>query len=116
MRELQTHDVFVALKVVRAAGVKDEIRKVAALVAEKEKIKIEDVGLEFIFGLFEKVPEAENAIYDLIGGILEIKPSEIRTMNPFELFEKLEQLKEFVSTEQAKRFFKYVAALMEKQK
>ena len=120
MRKLQTHDVFMALKVIRAAGMKEEIKNVATLVQEAEKrkikIKIEDVGFEFIFGVLEKLAgtEAEDSIYNLLSGPLEIDASEIKIMDPFELVEKIKAMKEVVNLEQAKSFFKSVAALMEK--
>ena len=120
MRKLQTHDVFMALKVVRAAGVREEVKRVALLTKLKEKngeeIKLEDIGVDFILGCIEKLSgtESEYAIYDLLSGPLEMHPEEIMVMDPLELIEKITGLKEVIDMEAMKSFFKSVAALMEK--
>lgn len=120
MRKLQTHDVFMALKLIRAAGVKDEVRHVLQLTEVKEKqnqkISIRDVGIEFFLGLMEKLAgtESENAFYELLAGPLEIETEEIKTMDPLDLIEKIQDLREVVDSERLKRFFKSVAGLMEK--
>ena len=120
MRKLQTHDVFMALKLIRAAGVKDEVRRIYQIVEVKEKegekLNIKDVGIEFVLGLMEKLAgtESENAFYELLAGPLEIEAEEIKTMDPLDLIDEVEKLKEVINGERFKRFFKSVAGLMEK--
>lgn len=120
MRKLQTHDVFMALKLVRAAGVKDEVSRIFKLteVMEKQgkKISIRDVGIEFILGVMEKLAgtESENAFYELLAGPLEIEVEEIKTMDPLDLIEKVQGLQEVIDGERIKNFFKSVAGLAEK--
>lgn len=120
MRKLQTHDVFMALKLIRAAGVKDEVRAMVQMVETKEKngqkFNIRDAGMEFIFGLLEKFAgtESENAFYELLSGPLEIDVEEIKTMDPLDLVEKIQGLQEVIDGERFKNFFKSVAGLVEK--
>ena len=120
MRKLQTHDVFMALKLIRAAGVKDEVSRILKLTEIKEKqgesVSIRDVGIEFILGVMEKLAgtESENAFYELLAGPLEIDAEEIKTMDPLDLIEKIQGLQEVVDGERLKNFFKSVAGLMEK--
>lgn len=120
MRKLQSHDVFMALKLIRAAGLKDEVRRVYALVEakekEKKKLSIRDVGIEFFLGLLEKLAgtEAENAFYELLAGPLELEVEEIKTMDPLDLIDAVQGLQEVIDGERLKRFFKSVAGLAEK--
>lgn len=120
MRKLQTHDVFMALKLVRATGMKDEVSRIFNLMEAKdkqgEKVSIRDVGIEFVLGVMEKLAgtESENAFYDLLAGPLEIEAEEIKTMDPLDLIDKLHGLKEVVDGDRLKNFFKSVAGLMEK--
>ena len=120
MRKLQTHDVFMALKLIRAAGVKDEVSRIVNFIEIKEKegkrVSIRDVGVEFILGVMEKLTgtESENAFYELLAGPLEIEAEEIRTMDPLDLIDKVKDLQEVIDGERLKRFFKSVAGLMEK--
>lgn len=114
MRKLQTHDVFMALKVINAAQIKDEVKRIALLVQSKKKLDVQDVGLEFILGCMEKMSgtKAEKAFYDLLAGPLELEASEIETMDPLELIEKIKDLKEVIDMDGLKAFFKSVSALM----
>lgn len=120
MRKLQTHDVFMGLKLVRAAGVKDEVSRIFKLMEtkkkEEEKVSIRDVGLEFILGVMEKLAgtESENAFYELLAGPLEIEAEEIKTMDPLDLIDKVQGLQEVIDGEKLKNFFKSVAGLAEK--
>ena len=120
MRKLQTHDVFMALKLVKAAGVKDEVSRIYQIVEVKEKegkkLNIKDVGIEFVLGLMEKLAgtESENAFYELLAGPLEKEAEEIKTMEPLDLIDEVEKLKEVIDGERFKRFFKSVAGLAEK--
>lgn len=120
MRKLQPHDVFMALKLVRAAGVKDEVRNLAKLMEIKEKqgekLGARDIGIEFFLGLMEKLAgtESENAFYELLAGPLEIEAEEIKTMDLMDFLDKVQGLGEVIDGERLKNFFKSVAGLAEK--
>lgn len=113
MRKLQTHDVFVAAKLIKTIGIRNEVKAMALKVSNGQKLKVEEVGVEFFLNVIENASseEAENGLYDLLGGILEISPADIRTMDPLELLKTLKELAEFIDVESWKAFFKSVATV-----
>lgn len=116
MRKLQTHDIFMALKVINAAQIKDEVKRIAMLTQNGKQLKVKEVGVEFILGCLEKISgtEAEQSIYELLSGPMQIEAEEIKTMDPFDLVDKIEELGEFIGKDKIKNFFKRVADLMTK--
>ncbi len=117
MRNIQTHDVFVALQIANSAGVKDEVQKMASRVANGEKISVQKAGIEFMFNVLGNCADekTENLIYKFIGGILEEDPAELRVMNPLLLIEKIKGLKEVISVEDWKDFFHSLSAVIQMQ-
>ena len=115
MRNLQTKDLFSAIRVLNKIGVREEIKDVAKRADESknQKTKI-DMGFDLLFGILEKATQkqAETEIYNFIADIFECGADEVSTMNPVELFSKLEEAACF---EEWKSFFKHVAALMKKK-
>lgn len=111
MRKLQTTDVFAALRIVKAAGVADEVKKIARILEEKEKteaeVSIMDIGIEMIVGIMEKLAgtDAEKAFYRFLSGPMEIKEKDIATMDPIELVDKIMEMKDVVDVERWKKFF-----------
>ena len=114
MRALQTHDVFKAVKIVNALGVRDEVKKIALSLEGKKKINEREIGVEFILNILGSAGDekVENLIYDLLGGILEIEPEEIRVMDPLKLVENIKALSAVIDVENWKSFFHYVASMM----
>lgn len=114
MRALQTHDVFKAVKIVNALGVRDEVKKIALSLEGKKKINEREIGVEFILNILGSAGDekVENLIYDLLGGILEIDPEEIKTMDPLKLIENIKALSAVIDVENWKSFFHYVASMM----
>lgn len=114
MRNLQTHDVFVALKIANSAGIKEEFQKMALMASEGKNINEREIGISFIMTILGHCAEeqTERLIYDFLGGILEISPADIRTMNPLELVEKIKALKEVISVDEWKAFFQSVSQVL----
>ena len=117
MRNLQTHDIFVAMKVVNSVGVADEIKRVALMVSEKKEVNIDKIGIEFLFSIMAKCANdnTENLIYEFLGGILEMDPKDIKVMDPMELVENIKKLNEVISVEQWKAFFQSLLNLIRQQ-
>lgn len=88
MRKLQTSDVFELARLIKRAGIKDELKDVA-LKANKEDI--EGTGFDLIFGVVEKLTEqkVEDDLYKFLSGPLEESPEEVKVMDPLELVEKI---------------------------
>lgn len=119
MKQLATSDVFAAMRIVKAAQLSDEVARMGALVKSGHKVNMEEVGLQFVFRCIEKCAgtEAEKAIYNFLGNILDIEPKKIAATDPFELFDLLTEYKAqfFDGEENQKRvasFFGCVAKLM----
>lgn len=115
MRKLQTHDVFMAMKLVRVANIRDEFEKIQKL-ASKKGANVNDIGYEFIFGVIEKLSgtEAENAFYELLAGPLEMDANDIKTMDPLELINTIKAMSEVINVEEWSAFFKSVSAFLTK--
>lgn len=107
MRGLQTHDVFVALRLVNTTGLRDEFKKMANQVANGKKLNEREVGIDFILNVLGACGNeaTESLVYDFLSGIMEIPAPEIKTMDPMKLVENLKMLKEYISVEEWKSFF-----------
>jgi len=109
MRNLRTSDLFEAIRLTSAIGIREEIKEVARQAEENKgkKIKV-DFGVDLILGIMEKAAQesAEKEIYKFIANILECEWEEVRDMDPIDL---LDQLEKVADLEKWKNFFKRVA-------
>lgn len=115
MRNLETHDVFAAARLLKKIGVREEIKAVAKEAEENESKRVRfDMGFDLMFGILEKATEenAEIEIYKFIAELFECEWEEVRRMKPIDLFKKLEEV---ANIEEWKSFFGYVAKLMKKK-
>lgn len=109
MRNLQAHDIFAAARVIKAIGVKDELKEIC-----QKSNNISDVwgrGYDFIYTIFEKAVEerAEDLIFEFLAGVMEKPVEEIKNGDALEL---LEMLTEKESVECWKAFFTKLASLI----
>lgn len=114
MRNLETHDVFLAVRLLNKIGVREEIREVAKQAEENKTKKVRfDMGFDLMFGILEKATteNAETEIYKFIANIFECEWEEVRKMKPVALMKKLEEVASF---EEWKDFFGYVKRLMKR--
>ena len=115
MRTLQLTDVFAAVRLLGEIEMREEVKEIA-LRADEVKTKSEKttLGIDLIFGVIEKATtkSAENKIYEFLANIFECAPDEVRTMDPIDLMDKLEEVADF---EKWKRFFGHVAKLITKK-
>lgn len=113
MRKLQSSDVFNALRVIKKAGIKSEIKPVIATVA-KGGMSIEDVGIEGVLTVIEIFAEkkSEQAIYDVLAGPFEMEPKDVEKLELDDLIDKLQQL---ASENDLKRYFTVLAGMIGKK-
>lgn len=107
MRNLQTKDLFSAVRTIKKIGVREEFKKVLTKGNSNEN----EVGLDLIFSLLEKASEnnSEQSIYEFLSGPLEMKQEEIAVMDPVDLLESIEKI---ANIEKWKDFFKKVSQFM----
>lgn len=115
MRKLKSTDLFAALRVVKAIGVKDEIVALAdSLKNRTDKKTQEEIGTALVLGVLSNcgTKEAEDAFYAFFAPPTEKTEDELRDMD---LLDFAELVKGFVITtdlEAWKRFFKSLAGVL----
>ena len=116
MRKLQTQDVFKMARIIRTADMREQISGTIkkAKQAERRQIRekgkasadrlIENVGIEILMSVLDACgnPEVERQVYDLLGGVAEKKPEEIKTQS-FDA--TVELIKEIAKENNMKNFF-----------
>ena len=114
MRQLNTCDVFSAMRVVKAAGVKEEIKRIALEVSEKKEVNQREVGAELILSVIEGLSEknSENLMYEFLSGPLEMDVKEISELKITELIEKIKELGKLESPEGWASFFRSLGDLI----
>lgn len=113
MRKLQTSDLFSALRLIRKANLKEEIKPILKM-AGSGQMEVEDVGIEGILSVIEILSEkkSEQAIYEVLSGPFEMEPEQIEKMDLCTLVERLETL---ARENDLKRFFTLLAGLNSKK-
>ena len=93
MRKLKSADVFVALRMIKKASIKEEMRPYFALAAEG-KLNVNDLGIETVLGLMEILCEkkAEFAFYEFLAGPFEKTAEEIEDMDLDQFVQQLAQI------------------------
>ena len=114
MRELRTCDVFGAMRVVKASGVKDEIKRIALEINGKTEINQREVGAELILSIIEGLSEkkAESLMYEFLAAPFEMSAEDIGKLTITELIEKLKELGRLESPEGWSSFFKSLGDLI----
>ena len=114
MRKLNTSDVFAFARIVKASGMREELKKILKDVAASEEKDLEDVGMDTILAILEALSEkqSEAAIYKLLAGPFETTAEEVETMELPELAENLRTLSE---ENDLKAFFNYVSGIAGKK-
>lgn len=129
MRTLISGDLFAALRLVREIGIKEEMRRFAALLGDREKndkegknISLEklkeELGMELIFGILANcgTPAVEKAFYNFLEGPMEIQAEELREMDLLEFGHKVMEMVAMNDLEHWRAFFTSLAGLMKKLK
>lgn len=114
MRNLQSSDIFSACRLMSAIGVKEEFKALAEKATlTKDKNTMMDAGYELIFTLLEKATtsKAEQEWYKFLGNIFEVKPEEVKTMDPCDV---LDNMLEVANVQKWRDFFSRVLQLMKR--
>lgn len=113
MRSLQSGDIFAACRLLKAIGVRDEIKKVAEKATSMQDFKSFDVGFDLIYNLFEMAvtSEAEKEWYKFFAGIFECKAEEVKQMDPCDFIDKV---LEVADVQKWRDFFSKVLSLTNK--
>ena len=112
MKRITSEDTFRAIRLVKAAGIKDEIKKMTKVVEqmqkEKKEIDIEEIGSDFFFNIIDGMADekTETLFYLFLSGPLESTPDEVKKMSLWDLAEKIKELIRFESPEGWRSFFK----------
>lgn len=111
MRKIQTQDIFPMLRIINAADLKEDFKKIASTATGK--IDTEAIGYDLIFKVLEKAAntKTEKAIYEFLSGIFECSTQEVKEMD---LIKLVSGLKECADIESWKVFFRSVSALTTK--
>ena len=114
MRKLITADVFAFARVIKASGMREQLTSyVRKLAAQDKELDVEAVGYEGLLVMIEALAErkAENALYEALGSIADLKPEEIRNLPPAEFFNLF---KEIFEENDIQAFFGYVSGILGK--
>ncbi len=114
MRKLGTKDTFAAMRIIKTAGVIDEIKKIAARINSANDMNAEDIGIEVIFNVLGKLCEkdCEKLVFEFASGLFEMDVKTVEEMPPTEFCQKL---LECANIEEWKRFFTFAARAIQKQ-
>lgn len=112
MRKLQSSDLFAAMRLVKKANIKEELKPILKLASEGG-ISVNDIGIEGILSFIEIMAEkkSEQAIYEVLSGPFEMGPKEIEKMDLLVLADNLKTLTE---ENDLQTFFKLLFGLMSK--
>lgn len=118
MRQLKSTDLFAGLRVVKAIGVKEEMKEFAqALANGSVSAKTQqEMGVELMLGILANCGDkaAEMAFFEFLSAPTEIPVEDLRDMDLLEFAEKIRDLVEFIDLEAWKAFFTSLADLMKK--
>ena len=114
MRKLKGTDVFAALRVVNLAGVREEVVRMTNVSKDGQvKLNAQEIGVEVILNIIAHAAskEAEQAIFEFLGGPLEATPEELADRDLDALIEDIKAAVE-LNKGVLGPFFKSLAGLM----
>lgn len=81
MRLLKSKDLFAAMRVIKTAKIREELKTIMKKAGEKNADPA-DVGMEVFLMIIEALSEkkAERCLYELIAGPAEMKPEEVEEL------------------------------------
>lgn len=114
MRNLTTHDLIMATRVVKQLKITDEIQRIAKAAKEiKTLAQQKQFGIDLFFTVLGNLgsEEAERSLYDFLAGPFECEPEEIRNADVLDTAEKIKELVEITDIERWKGFFASLASM-----
>lgn len=103
MRKLLTNDLFKFTRLIKAMGLKDELKKFATDVDKNQDVSA--IGVDFLMIVLERVSdvETEKLVYEFLSGPFEMSADEVANM---ELFDMVEALTKVADVEKWRNFLK----------
>ena len=110
MKKLQTSDIFAAMRVVKAADVKEQLKPILRKVSEG-KTSVEDIGIEAVLTILECAAnvKAESAVYNFLSSPFEMSADEVAAL-PLDAF--MANLEKLAKENDLGGFFKRLSDLM----
>ncbi|WP_050607265.1 hypothetical protein [Clostridium niameyense] len=94
--KLQTSDMFKLLKITKKTGMFENIKGLFKNVQGKSKEELEkiqtEVGMDIIIGILSGLDNAENEIYQLVGGCTGKKAKEVEEQDPMITMEVIQEI------------------------
>ena len=112
MRKIKTSDVFNALRMIKKANLREEIKPILKQAINSE-LSIEDMGIDGILGVVEILTEnkSEKAFYEVLAGPFEMAAEEVEELDLMLFVDNIETL---VKENDLNRFFTLLAGLISK--
>lgn len=118
MRKICTEDIFGAVRIIKAVGLRDKIKEVALKISKGEKITVtqEDAGAEFIFTMIDGFSETSNEklLYKWLAGPLEMEEEEIGKMDFLTLVEEIKKMIAYQDKGAWQGFFTSLSLMIQK--
>lgn len=113
MRRLKTTDVLAAVRVVKAANIREEMKRIA-LAASQEKASIRDIGVDMLMSVAEGLANvgAEKLLYELVADIFEMKVEELKDGDLIDILDMCVAYKDVEDKERWQAFFDVLAKLL----
>lgn len=115
MRKLNGHDVFMAFRVMKKIGIKEELVELAKAIQDKVNAQNQTtLGAKLILSVLANCgdEEAEKAVFAFLAGPLETPAEELGTMELGKLRDLISELIHSMNLEEWKAFFTAVAGLL----
>ena len=116
MRKLNGHDVFMALRVLKKIGVKDELMNLAQWMREGREEPQEKVGARLVFSVLANAgdEDAERAFFEFLAGPLEKPAKELAEMDLLDLADEVDTFVKTVDKERWRSFFRSLAETLKR--
>lgn len=116
MRKLNGSDVFALARLIRASGMRDELKRVVDDISKKnDKNKnFADIGFNTILSIFDALAEkkSEQLIWEFLAPIMEMEASAVSQLELKDLFSNLDAI---AKENDLKSFFSYVSGILGKK-
>lgn len=116
MRNLQTRDMFNAVRLIKNLNLKEDIRGIILNAANKEDSSEDkndnmNIGVDLLFVILDKACEknTEEKVYEFLAGPFECTSEQVASLDPIDLFENL---KNVANIERWKTFLSKAVQLM----
>lgn len=83
MKKLKTSDLFAALRVVSAAGLRTELKPILVKASKGEKVDVGDIGVDAALAIMEGAAKTgtERALYEFLSKPWEVPADEIAELD-----------------------------------